>query len=973
MRAARIVLAGLALLLALAMAAVALVPPMLDWNRYRGTIAALASSAVGDPVRIDGAVTLSLLPQPVLTASRIAVADNAGHFSLVARELRLRVALGALLGGRIDAQELALHGALLRLGWPPGFRPDVARMPPWLAGLEGHVEDGRILLGGLALTGIDATLAREPSTGTLAAAGTASVYGRPWHFTAHLSPPGGDGSAALELTLDGQGTLQDTWARFSGQMAADGSLAGRVSGRGSDLSQLLPAPVIGWQAEGRLSVAGGLAVADELALDLGGSPARGAVAFRVTPAPRLDLALAAGRLDLDRWLPVFLRGGEVLPTGIDLSAEAATLAGGTLRRLRAGFDILPDAVALREASATLPGDASLRLDGRMLRPAGAPPQFAGGLHLAAPDLPTTLRWLAGLGRVKLGVLPPGALRSLDIDGRLAIGAGLATLADLRGTLDGGKVRGALDFRAGDRPTMSAALVLDRLVLDPWLDGMLAEPAAWARGIGGLDLDLQLQVPEAIWRGTPIAGLALDAGLGPGRLTVRRAEATVDGVHARAAFTLTRDGTGDGRLDLATAELAPAAALIPAGWGLPASLLHGPARLQATAAGRPEALNLQLGLDLGDAHLEAAPTLDLASLAWSGPMTLRHPGAPRLLRAFGLPGAASWIGDGSLALRADLAGTPSSLAAEDIDLTAGLLHLTGRLGVRPGPVLSGQINAERLPVPLPRADGTDPLPVFDWIAAAQGWRGSVAVRAAQVLAGPDPLLHDAAATLVLGDRMLRIAGLAAGVGTGRLTGSLTLDATAEPPRMHADAQLTGLTLNGPLLGLKLDLTAGTLAGSATLDADGHSPAALLATLRGTAEASLADGQVQGFDLPGLRQTLTAQRPASLDPVSIEPAVRAALAGGQSPARSLRLAGRIAGGEVILTEGSMQSAAGDMNAAGTVDLSGRLFDLDLSLRPDAGLPELGLLITGPLAAPHRVPELAGLAAWLAKRGTRAAARQ
>ncbi len=699
MRGARLLAAALASLLVLAAAAAAIVPPMLDWNRYRGAIASLAASAIGHPVRIDGPVSLSLLPEPVLTASRIGVADEAGHFALTARALRLRVALGPLLGGRIDARDLTLTGAALWLAWPLGFRPDVARLPAWLTGLAARVEDGRLLIGGFSLTGIDATLARDPLTGTLAAAGIATLYGRSWRFTAHLSPPGGDGSAALALTLDGEGALAGTGGRFSGQMAADGSFAGRVSGRGGDLSLLLPAPVMAWQAEGRLSLAAGLLVADDLSLALGGAPARGAVAFRVSPAPRLDLALAATRLDLDRWLPVLLRGGEVVPTGIDLSAEAATLAGGTLRHLRAAFDVTPAALGVREATATLPGDASFRLDGRLLRAAGVSPEFDGDVRLAAPDLPTTLRWLAGLGRIPLGAFPAQAMRSADLAGRLALRAGRATLAGISGTLDGGALSGKLDLRGGDRPAISAGISLDRLDLDPWLRGVDPAATTWAGGLGDFDLDLRLHARRAVWHGAAVAPFTLDAAFSPGKLTLQRAEGSLDGVHAQAEFALA-DGRLDGaRLDLATDDLAAASRLIPAGWQVPAGLMHGPARLAVTASGRPEALNLQLGLDLGDAHLEAAPTLDLASLAWSGPLALRHPGAPRLLRMLGLPHAANWIGDGSLALRTDLAGTPTSLTAEDIDLTAGMMHLAGRLAVRPGPVLAGRIRAERLPIPL----------------------------------------------------------------------------------------------------------------------------------------------------------------------------------------------------------------------------------------------------------------------------------
>src|SRR5581483_10848292 len=100
-------------------------------------------------------------------------------------------------------------------------------------------------------------------------------------------------------------------------------------------SRLLPAPAVPFSADGRLTVAGGLAAADDLAMVIGGAPAHGAVSLRVSPALRVDLAVAASRLDLDAWLPVLAQGrNAAYPFGLDLSAEAAPLAGGLLRRLR---------------------------------------------------------------------------------------------------------------------------------------------------------------------------------------------------------------------------------------------------------------------------------------------------------------------------------------------------------------------------------------------------------------------------------------------------------------------------------------------------------------------------------------------------------------------------------------------------------------------------------------------------------------
>jgi len=67
------------------------VPRVMDWDRYRGQITALAAARLGRPVTIGGDVGLTILPQPVLTARRISVTDPVTGAVFTAREMRLRV------------------------------------------------------------------------------------------------------------------------------------------------------------------------------------------------------------------------------------------------------------------------------------------------------------------------------------------------------------------------------------------------------------------------------------------------------------------------------------------------------------------------------------------------------------------------------------------------------------------------------------------------------------------------------------------------------------------------------------------------------------------------------------------------------------------------------------------------------------------------------------------------------------------
>ena len=964
-RAGRVALAAAALLLAALIGGLWAVPALLDWNRYRDSIAALATTAIGRPVRIGGAVTLHLLPQPILTASGIAVEDTGDGVVLTAQELRLRVGLGPLLAGNIDARDLVLSGADLRLPWPPAPGALAQRPPSWLTGLQARVEDSRIEVGGLAVTRIDAALQTDPDTGSLSAAGMGQVGARPWRFTARLTRPGRDGAAGLDISLDGEGPLRDTGGTFSGQLGGDGSLAGRVTGRGPDLSKLLPGPAVAWRGDGRLSAAGGLAVADELALELAGSPARGAVALRVLPSARLDVAIAAGRLDLDSWLPVLMRGTEAaMPTGIDLSAEAATLAGGTLRRLRGAFDLDVDGVTARDVSVLLPGDAQLTLSGRLAaRPRVS---FEGTGRIVAPDLRTTLRWLEPLVPA-MPRLPAGVLRTADLSGKVSAALGQASVSDLRGALDGDGLTGGMALRLGPRLSIGAGLSFDRLTLDPWMPNLPAlgtaagAAEALARALA-VDADLHLQAKAASWHGVPLGPVNFDGQSEAARLTLRRLEAGPLGMRLTASGTVGEDGrVGEGRIELAAPDLQPLRMAFP---NLPVllPLLRGPGGAVLTASGLPDALAVHVTAEASDLRFEAQPTVNLSTRRWSGPVTLRHPGAPRLLEQLGGGSTAAWLGDGSFSLLAQVRSDEKRVVLDSFDLGAGALRAAGQLTLVPwapgGFSVAGQVVAETLPLPSPYPQSPEPLPV----ALLLGWQAALRLDASQVLVGQEPALQRLSAEVLVKDGVLTLPRVSARAGTGLLAGRAWFAAGSEPPRMEVHGTLTGLALPEapaePEPATAIDLT-GVL--DATLDAaaGGYSPAALLATAAGTASVTVRDGTLTGFDLPALAAALA-------DPDRSHTAARAAqaLAGGTTPFTRIQIPLTLQRGTVS-AQGALASPAGTAQFTGSVDLLGATVDGRATIRPDmpADAPVLGLRVGGPAIAPIRTPELAGLSLWLA----------
>jgi hypothetical protein len=964
----RAMVAMLMALLVAALLAAWLVPPLLDAGQFRGEIARLASARFGRDVQIAGPIALRLLPEPTLTASDVTIASGQQGVSLTAAELRVRIAPAPLLSLHVDARELVLRGAELRLPWPPDSATLLLRTPAWLSAVSARIEDGRLVLGPVSVTGINATLVTDAYTGTYAAIGTAELSGQSWRFSARLSQAGKDGSASLDLALDGEGRRAGVSLAVAGQLASDGSLAGRIHASGPDLSRVLPAPAEAFRAEGRLTMGGGLVAADDLVVDIGGAPSRAAVALRVVPQPRLDIALTTGRLDLDAWRAVLLQpSGLGVPTSIDLSAEAATFAGGTITGLRGTVDLSDSGAEMRDVRAILPGDAMLRLSGRVnpaTPAAGSQPRFEGDLSVSAPALRATLGWLQHAGLTPVAALPAGVLQSATLTGHVLADPGQVAVGNLDGSVDGNRIAGSLSLRGGSRFAVGAGLSVDRIALDPWL-GAGAWPSLPELPLrfAGFDMDLRLEAKQAELRGITLSPLSLDMGAESGRLVLRKLEAQYGSVHASAAATVGPGGRiTAGRLVVQSPQAAPFAAWLPERLGF---LRHGAPLLWRAAAsaevlgsGPPDQLALQVTADLGDLRLEAQPTLNLAHDTWRAALTLRHPGAPRLLEAFGLTPTPAWLGDGSFALVAQASGTADRVSADNFDLNAGALHASGALAVdaiAAMPTLTGHVTAETLPLPLPMARSPDPLPL--WLLA--GWGGSVKLQAGHVLAGWLPVLTDAQATVTLGKGVLRIDGIAGRMSGGSFAGTASLDTSVEPPSVALRGTLSGATVTAPQFDLPLDITGGTLDVGVAVGAAGHAPAALLATLDGDVSVLAHSGTLRGVALGHADGNLS------------DEAVAAALGQGATWFDTLQVQAHAERGVFTLQRSGFTAEAGEATLDGLIDLPDRSADLHLVFRPaGTAAPPIGLRLTGPFDAIRRTPELAELTRWRAARADAAA---
>ena len=990
------------------------VPARLDWNRYRATVEAVASASLGRPVAIAGRISLVLLPEPQLNADEVVIGswntgtdtDATGRAAppLRVTSLRLRVAPLPLLLGRVDTRELVLRGPDLVVAWPlaPG---ELAAWPPsWLEAFSARIEDGRLHIGEIQFTGVNAVLTTsggipaagaspdldpdgggipaDPGTGTLHAVGTAELAGHRLRFSARLASGGPQLSSRLNIALAGEGGLDGSSASFAGQVAATGMLTGQLVATGADASKLLAAPALAFKAGSQVASAGTGFVFSDIDATFGGTVVRGA--GRLGPGQagitRLDLSLAAVRVDLAPWLDLSPRiGAAPLPIGLKLTAEAAELGGGNLRQLRLDLELGAATVKIIQATALLPGEAALRMSGDVqagIFPVGeaARPTFAGDARLEAPALRATLQWLDDAGLRLLPALPAGVLEHAAFRAHVEAGAGSLTLTGIDGQVDGGAIAGELRLRPAGRaeahPAVAASLDLAVLVLDPWRPESLTLasliPDLTKLG-GGFDVDVKLRARLASLASETIGPMLLDAALQPmaggdARLILRRLEVRPRGIDIVASGNL---GPGarvlDARIDATAVDIAELADLIPAARRPAADFWRGPASASLRLAGPAEALAGRLTLDLADARLEASPLIDLRTGGWSGPATLRHPSASRLMALFGMTSADRWLGEGSLSVIAQVAGVqpPAGafrLVAENLDIVAGLSRLSAPFALEfgPMPILSARINADSLA--LPGVARENLLPVA-WL---QDWQGNVAISARETLADLRPVLGPSSATLSLAGGVLRLAPFTGQLGGGTLAGTMTLDTATQLPALTLDATLRDVRIAGPMTGLKLDLAGGLAAGTMRLSGSGYSAATLLSTMQGNVMLDIEDGVLTGFDL--FRVKLLAGRADPRRRAATEAALHDALSGGPTAFQLLTLRGTAAAGTLTFHDTRLSGPAGEVDFTGNVSASA--LDLRAALRPAIeDPPEIVLRLTGTLDDPRRSLEFSTFLRWLA----------
>ncbi|HSU99267.1 MAG TPA: AsmA-like C-terminal region-containing protein [Roseiarcus sp.] len=309
----------------------------------------------------------------------------------------------------------------------------------------------------------------------------------------------------------------------------------------------------------------------------------------------------------------------------------------------------------------------------------------------------------------------------------------------------------------------------------------------------------------------------------------------------------------------------------------------------------------------------------------------------------------------IAVRAKVKGTPDSLTLGDATLTSAGQTLEGALAISRAngrPTVSGTLAAETLALKpllgLPerlfdpeRGWSTTPFAVAPPLAFDLDLRLSAANLDVYGL----PLV-DAAASVIVADDKFTLSLIEAGAYGGRLQGEVDAGYAGQDLKASARGELADADLGAAIAHFGRPLMTGSGRAQFAVEASGRSPAAVVASLAGTASLAAADGSIPGVNLE------EALRRSRRRPIDVERDMRS----GGTAFDKLNASLAVEEGRAQIVRAVMTSHGMTAELSGFVDLVARNWALRLqAVQTDAAGQEsqdaahLAVDIAGPWTQP------------------------
>ncbi len=568
----------LLLLCVLALVALVVAPSFIDWNAYRGDLAALLSRSTGRQVSIDGSLEMAILPSPHLNARDVRVANIEGASAvdlMRVGEIRMQIAVGPLFGGRIAVSSLLLVEPVINLetmpdgranwdvaagtGQPPSDARDGPAGKPSLP-LQFSFERVAIANGALSWRGgdgrthrlerLNTEIAMADLAGPVRLEASTNYQDRPLSISLFL----GQRAAGKPLPVNARVSLADGAGEISLSGDADAqlqSIDGQISVSGPDAAAFAMAlagrPVAGlpsraFALESPVSATADMIEAGDVSIRLGTLNATGRASLGLGDIPVLKASLDIASADIDEMLteaeavaaPPEQNGGPPnaggIPEGfdarIDIRAGLLRWKGGIVRDAGLAAKLEAGILTIERAGMQLPGGTTVTLSGRAVNAEGGA-RLDGDFAAISDNFRAALTW----GGVDEAILPPDRLRAFSYTSRVAILPASINLTDIKARFDATRASGAAVIARRERLSFGVNLEFDRIGLDAYLGGL--EDAKQDRadagkaadssqtGLDAFDANFDLSVGNLSWRDKTMSRLHVDAQLFNGELTLRK--------------------------------------------------------------------------------------------------------------------------------------------------------------------------------------------------------------------------------------------------------------------------------------------------------------------------------------------------------------------------------------------------------------------------------------------------------------------
>ena len=592
---------------ALVLAALFAVPTFIDWNGYRGVFEEEASQVLGRDVRVGGAVNLRLLPTPYVRFEKVRLADVTGQTGepfVRAESFTMWLSGPALLRGVLEANEIELKRPVLSLvldGDGGGNWSSLELKPGALPFVPQNVtlRSVKLIDGVLAIynsqvqpiaraEAVNGELSADALRGPYKFKGTAQWGGAVRDIKFASTEPDADGSFRVKSVtriVDSPTSyaLDAKVEDFSGKPKLTGELTAKFALPGSEAAaapgKAAETPVMDFKSRVEASATG--ASFEDIALTLENAAEPQLITGRATAAwagePRLDIALAAKWLDIDRLsgagpdgatFPKIKQFG--LGVLLSLAGEGAAsakieldqvkLGGETAGGLRVDVERKGGVLHLKGLRASLPGGARLDVSGDVKDDAGKV-SFAGTGFVHGSNLARLLAWAAKSGAA-IDIKADGPFSA---EGRLLVSDTRVELTEATAELGGRPFSGEVKVSSEGGHRVAVTLQGARLDSSELFPGTANELSADIRrifgfaaaetvngenaaGVGdqskGSDIDLRLLAGELKHGSATYRDVDAKIGLEGGEIRVPFARFTTAGGLGVALEAHIKDASGD---------------------------------------------------------------------------------------------------------------------------------------------------------------------------------------------------------------------------------------------------------------------------------------------------------------------------------------------------------------------------------------------------------------------------------------------